>query len=715
MTVDELRAEEPGRPSGLDAVFRPKSVAVIGASREATAMSGRLFRNLVASFQGPVYPINPNAAEIAGVRAFPTIKDVPGDVDLAFVAVPSASVLAAIRQCVEKGVRGLVVITAGFSETDESGKQRQRELVESVRAAGLRMIGPNCFGVFNTDPTVQLHGTFAGGTTPHGNIGIASQSGALGIVIPEYLRHWKFGASMFASIGNKADVTENDLLRYWRDDSTTDVIVLYLESFADPREFRELAAEISPRKPIVVLKAARTQVGARAASSHTAALASPDRAADALFAQSGVLRVTALSELFDVSALLASQPLPRGRRVAVLTNAGGPGILCADALAARGLTLPEFSRELQAKLRSFLHPEVSVRNPIDLIATIAPTEFRRCLELVMASQEVDAVVTIYVPREPGTSPAVAQAVREVAASHGQELTSLAVFLQLDGIPEELRDETTTVPGFLFPEAAAGALAHCVDFAERRGRPCGTVPQMADMRADQIRGIVDAALKRLGPDGGWLGMEEVLALIAAGRFPLPRWRVVHTAEEATAVAREWQTPLAVKVISPTLLHKTDAGGVLLDIRGEAAARTAFAQVLQTASDARGVLLQEFVKPGHETLIGLTRDARFGHLVTFGLGGVLVELLDDVACRLHPLTDRDADEMLRSLRTAPILTGYRNRPGADTVALRETLLRVSQLATIVPEIAEMDLNPVIAYPSPQGVCVVDARIRLSQNNR
>lgn len=708
---DAFVVERP-MPSDLDAIFRPRSIAVIGASREETSMSGRLFRNLSASFRGPVFPINPKSDEIAGVRAFGSILDVPQSVDLAFIAVPSAFVLVAIQQCIEKGVRGLVVITAGFSETDGAGQQRQRELLELVRAAGIRMIGPNCFGVFNTDPDVSLHGTFAGESAPRGNFSVGSQSGALGIVIPGYLRQWKFGAAMFASIGNKADVSENDLLRYWRDDPATDVIVLYLESFADPREFRRVATETSRLKPIVVLKAARTQFGARAASSHTAALASPDRAAEALFAQSGVVRVDTLPELFDVTSLLASQPLPRGRRVAVLTNAGGPAILCADALSARGLTLPELSRELQAELRTFLRPETSVKNPIDLIASIDAAEFRRCLELVLKSGEVDAVITIYVPRELGTSPAVARAVHEATAAHGRELTSLAVFMQTEGVPAELRDDSLSVPGFLHAEAAAVALARSVDYAERRARPAGEIPVFDDLATGDCRRIVENALTRLGPSGGWMEPKEIQQLLAAARLPVARAAVVRSADESAAIVREWQSPVVVKVVSPTVLHKTEVGGVIVNVRGEAAVREAFQQVLNVTADAEGALIQEFIGEGHETLIGISCDPQFGHLITFGLGGVLVELLNDVACRLHPLTDRDADEMLGSLRTSPILTGYRRRPGADLAALREALLRVSALATVVPEIVEMDLNPVMALKPGCGLRIVDARVRLSK---
>lgn len=709
--MKDLHGEPDVAPCGLDAIFRPRSVAVIGAGREATSMSGRLFRNLLASFHGSVYPINPNATEICGERAFPTILEVPEPVDLAFIVVPARAAIAAIGQCLEKHVRGLVVITAGFSETDAAGQQRQRELLEIVRAAGVRMVGPNCFGVFNTDPAIGLQGTFGNGAIPSGNIGIASQSGALGIVIPEYLRHWGVGASMFASVGNKADVNENDLMSYWRDDPTTDVILLYLESFSDAREFRRIATEVTRHKPIVALKAGRTQAGARAASSHTAALASPDRAANALFAQTNVLRVETLPELFDVTTLLATQPLPRGRRVGILTNAGGPAILCADVLAANGLTLPEFSQGLQANLRSFLRPETSVRNPVDLIASIDVSEYRRCLELVMASGEVDALITIYVPREPGTSPAIARAVREVTASRGSQITSLAVFMQLEGAPAELHDGTVKVPSFLSPEAAAGALVQVSKYAERLAQPSGATPSFADIRRTECRDIVVKACQRLGAVGGWLEPEEAMSLLAAARLPIARWSFVNSADDAVAIAQSWQSPVALKVVSPSVLHKTDIGGVVLNVRGDAAIRDAFETVMRTASDARGVFLQEFVSEGQECLIGVTRDPQFSHLLTFGLGGVLVELLDDVVCRLHPLTDRDADEMLTTLRTSAVLSGYRGRPAADVAALREALLRLSALVSVVPEIVELDFNPIKALTPGHGIRVVDARIRVS----
>lgn len=699
---------------GLEPIFCPRSVALIGAGRDPTSMSGRLYRNLLAKFCGPVYAVNPKTSQIDSNRTFPTVLDIPGPVDLAIVAIPAKSALAAVRECIEKRVRGLVVITAGFSETGEAGQRFERELVETVRAAGIRMIGPNCFGVFNTDPSVGLEGTFAASAAPRGNVGICTQSGALGVVIPDYLRHWALGASTFASVGNKADVNENDMLEYWRDDPATGVILLYLESFHEPQEFRRLAGEVSQHKPIVALKSARSNAGTRAASSHTAALAAPDRSADALFRQSGVLRAESLQELFGVTALLANQPLPRGRSVAILTNAGGPAILCADALASGGLLIPEFTLELQIELRRRLRPEASVRNPVDLIGSIDAGEFRQCLELLMDCDEVDAVITIYVPREAGTSANIARAVREVTAQRKSAKTSLAVFMQSDGVPADLGDASSRTPVFEYPEAAAAALARVAVYAERqRKRRTGRVREFPDIDVDACREIVERAGTWAGPTGGWLPAPDVQRLLELLGLRLPRWIVAASADEAVAAVQEWQTHVVIKVISPSVLHKTDVGGVAANVAGEQAVRNAFRQVMSAAADANGALVQEFISGGCETFIGASHDPQFGHILAFGCGGTSVELLDDIACGLCPLTDVDADEMIHNLRMSPLLDGYRGQPAADVPALIEALLKISALLTIAPKIAELDLNPVKALRAGSGVCVLDARIRVARS--
>jgi acyl-CoA synthetase (NDP forming) len=684
---------------------------VIGASRDLISMSGRLYRNLRDRFRGPVYPINPRAATIDSAPAFASVLEVPEPVDLAFVAVPAVHVLDVVRQCVQKGVRGLVVISAGYSETGPAGQDRQRELRELVRAAGIPMVGPNCFGVINTDPDVALRGVFSPFEARRGNVAFGSQSGALGVAIPDLIRRWQLGLSSFVSLGNKADVGENDLLLHWEHDPATRVIVLYLESFQDPRGFLEHARRISRAKPILVLKAGRTGAGTRAASSHTAALASQDAAAEALFRQVGVIRAETLEELFDVAALLSSQPVPAGPRVAVLGNAGGPGVLCADICETSGLTLPVFSPRLQESLSAALPPEATVHNPIDLIATIDPKLYRASLGLLLNSDEIDAVITIFVPRESDTMPGVVRAIRQVADAVGASKPVLGVFMQTAFVPEAIAQPGVPIPTYLFPEAAARALARANWYGAWLRTPPGSCPRFPAIDARAARRLVASALERATADEGWLDPETVQHVLISFGLSVPRWTIAHSAEEAIAAAVRWEAPVVVKVIAPSALHKTELGGVRVDLRGEQQVREAYGRVVQAVADARGVLVQEYVPGGHEVFVGVNRDPAFGPLIGYGLGGTLVELAGDVAFRLHPLTDRDAAELIDSGRLARILRGYRGRPPADRAALADVLLRVSALVEALPEVAEMDLNPVLVLPASRGALVVDARIRIT----
>ncbi len=463
-----------GSQPALDAILRPRSVAVIGAGREPESMSGRLFRNLLATFNGPVYPVNPKAGSIESVQAYASVLDIPGPVDLAFIAVPSACALRVIEQCSRKGVRGLVVISAGFAEVGQNAGQQ--ELLLAIRASGMRMVGPNCVGVVNNDPAVQLNGTFSPVRPQPGNVGVCTQSGALGVVIPDYVRRSGIGASSLVSVGNKADLGENDCLEFWEHDPATDAVMLYLESFQDPIALLPAAQRIARRKPIVALKGGRTAAGARAAGSHTAALATPHAAAETLFRQSGMIRVDTLEELFEVTALIAAQPIPAGRRVAVLTNAGGPGVLCADVLESEGLCLPELSTELQGALRGIVGPVASVRNPIDLIASVDPHEYNRCLQQLLRSDEIDAVIVIYVPRTAGGGPAILQAVRETAAAEPTK-TVLTVFMQTGGLEDRPSEGRVAPPNFLFPEAAARALSKAVHYGQWLQTPAGRAPHL----------------------------------------------------------------------------------------------------------------------------------------------------------------------------------------------------------------------------------------------
>ena len=689
-------------------LFRPQTVAVVGASRDPNSIPGCLFANLHRSFSGAVYPVNPIASTIQGVHAYASVLEISGEIDLAFIAVPVEKVFEVACQCVEKAIPVLVVISAGFSEKGDLGAAREQELVRLTRPAGVRLLGPNCVGIFNTDPAAPLKGIFSQVVATPGNVALGAQSGAFGLVIPGALAELGVGISSFVSLGNKADITENDLLDYWQHDRATRCIALYLESFQEPRGFLQLTRQISRHKPVVVLKGARTPTGSRAASSHTAALTNPVVAAEALMAQTGVVRTDTIEEMYEAAALLANQPIPCGSRVAAISNAGGPAVLCADVLESGGLNVVEFSPELRAQLQQFLPQQVTPDNPLDLVASVDPQLYQHCLELILGSCEVDAAIAIFVPRAFGTAPAVARAVRTAAA--GSSKPVLAVFAQADPPLQELRNDDLCVPCYRFPEPAAMALVRAVRYGQWRERPAGRIRQVTGFPLDKIRRVLAAARESVDNRDGWLGPMEVQQVISTIGLPQPKAAVALTPDEAVQAARQYGGPVALKVISPTVLHKSDVGGVVLDVEGDLKVKKAFQRVSEAVTDARGVLVQQMVQEGEEVLIGTNRDPLFGPLVVFGLGGTLVELLESVAVRLAPMTDRDAEEAITAVRGRKLLDGYRGRPPADVAAIKEALLRVSAIAEALPELAEMDLNPIKVLPKGRGIRVVDARIRL-----
>lgn len=703
--------------SSLDPFFRPDSIAVIGASRDADSMGGMLFSNLIHSFNGDVYPVNPNTDLIAGRQTYSSLADIDGEIDLAYIAVPSRFVESAIDQCLAKPVRGIVLITAGFSEVDETGGARERRIHERVLAAGIRMFGPNCMGVLNTDPDANLNGTFSHFFPSPGNVAVATQSGALGYVCPDYIQQWNVGVSQFASLGNKVDTGENDLLKYWRDDPRTNVIQLYLESFQDPRQFRAIARQVSLDKPIVMLKSGRTRAGQRAAGSHTAALASPERAVAALAKQTGVIRCTDLRELFATTALLCHQPLPRGPRVAVVTNAGGPGILCVDALESRGLEIPTLSDSIQRQLREFLRPETTTTNPIDLIGSMNPHEYRRCLELLLGSTEFDAIVVIYVPRADDTSNAIAEAIHATAASQAEDTTVLAVFMESHAQSAVLQTGDYRIPCFEYPESAAVALSSALSLTTWRS----TRKEASEAKLFQphekppfnvpiIRRVLDDA-RNVG-QSDWLVADDIQRLLTACGLAVPESNVVRSVDAAVSFFEQIGAPVVLKVMAADILHKSDVGGVRLGLETAADVRAAFDDLTTRFSDYDGILVQRMVSPGCETIIGVSRDPQFGHLIGFGSGGTLVELVDDMAFRLAPLETCDLDEMIAETRASRLLTGFRGSEPSDVNALKNTLLRISALVSAFPEIAEIDLNPVIVHSGDSGVSVVDARICLDE---
>jgi acetyl coenzyme A synthetase (ADP forming)-like protein len=688
----------------------PDAVAVIGASRDPSTLGGQLFHNLlVTGFGGPVYPVNPKAEVVQSVLAFGTIEDVPGPVDLAFIVVPASYVLEAAEACGRKGVRALVVISSGFAEVGGEGVDLQHRLVEICRANGMRLIGPNCMGIVNTAPDVNLNGTFATIYPPAGRVGFLSQSGALGLAVMQHAAEIGLGLSSFVSVGNKADISGNDLLAYWDKDTGTDVMLLYLESFGNPRRFARLARDISSRKPIIVVKSGRSSAGQRAAASHTGALlASSDVTVDALFRQSGVIRTNTLGEMFDVATLLANQPVPKGDRVAIVTNAGGLGILCADTCEANGLKVNALSEETTAKLRAFLPGNASVANPVDMIASATAEDYGRAIRIVADDPEVDAMIVIYIPPQIQYAPeilrAIADAIHDVDGRIPIAMTSMT-----PDFGESVRTER--VPRFSFPEDAAIAMASACRYGRWRERPAGTIPAFEDIRSDEAYSVLAAALSR---GGGWLLDDEVARLLDCYGIPRARSEQAGTPEEAAEAAARVGTPVALKALGPAIVHKTELGAVRLGLETPEEVRTAAEEMGERIRGAgvevTGYLVQEMVRDGVEMLVGVAHDRLFGPVIACSAGGTAVELVRDVSVSITPITDVDADEMVRSLKTYPLLTGFRGAPPADVDALEEVLLRVSALVEAHPAIAEMDANPVMVLPEGDGARVVDARIRV-----
>ncbi len=712
--VAEGEAERRATAASLMPLFYPAAIAVIGASRNKASIGGRLFNNLINSdFTGPLYPVNPRTTVIRSIPSYKSVVDIPGPVDLAFIVVPSHVVLDAARECAAKGVKAICVISAGFSETGASGTAAERELLGIVRSAGMRMVGPNCMGLLNTDPAVSLDGQFGPIAPPRGNVAMSSQSGALGLAILDYATKLNIGISMFVSVGNKADVSGNDLLLFWEDDPNTDVILLYLESFGNPRRFSRIARRIGRSKPIVAVKSGRTTGGAKAASSHTGSLASLDVAVDALFSQAGVIRVATLEELFDVSALLANQPVPKGRRVGLVTNAGGPAILAVDALESQGLEVPHFSDQLQAHLRGFLSGDAAVSNPVDMIAAAGPAEYEMAIASLLASDEIDSLIALYIPASIEGVTETAVAIRTAAEAAAGDKTFLTVYMDSAGAPTELASELARFPAFSFPERAAQALGKAVGYAEWLAKPTGTQAAFDDVDPAAAAAAISGAFSEATDDEVWLEPAAVDSVLSAYGLRIPRATVVTSSDEAVRVAGEMRGTVVLKVVSPSALHKSDVGGVALNLSGSDAVRAAYDKVTGAVADPEGVLVQEYVSGGHEILIGMVEDPNFGPLIGFGLGGVFVELIGDVAFRIHPLTDLDAREMISQVKSARLLEGYRGEQPGDIEAVVETLLRISSLIEHHPEIVEMDLNPVKVAAPGEGVTVVDARIKVRRD--
>jgi acetyl coenzyme A synthetase (ADP forming)-like protein len=685
--------------ASLRAFFEPRTVAVVGASRRRGSIGGELFRNVLeADFVGAAYPINRDGTAVAGVRAYTTIADVPEAVDLAVICVPAASVLEAAEQALARGTRALVVISAGFAETGHEGAERQEQLLALVRSHGARMIGPNCLGISVAGS--RLNATFAGRAAAPGNIGFSSQSGALGLALLEAAVTRGLGLSAFVSIGNKADVSTNDLLEWWEEEDATEAILLYVESFGNPRRFGRLARRVARRKPILALKSGTSQSGQRAASSHTAALAGSEAAVDALFRQAGVIRASSLEELIDTATLFSSQPRLTGRAVGILTNAGGLGILCADACESVGLEVPSLGDETRAALQQVLPAEASVANPVDMLGGATAQSYAEALPHLLADSHVDAVIVLFVPAVSATADEVAAAVEETATAADAEKPTLAVVMSSEGVPRALRG-SSSVAAFAYPESAARALGRVAERADWLRRPLGAVPELEGIDRAAAHDIVERSLARY--EDAWLEPADTRALLTAYGVPVVGERTAASVEDALAAAHELGYPVVVKTAAPGA-HKTDTGGIALDLAGDEAVRAAVDRI------GVPVIVQPMVRDGAELLAGVVQDSVFGPLVAFGPGGVYAELIGEAAFRIAPLTDVDADELVTSGKAGRLVAGFRGAPAAGTGALTDLVHRLARLGEEHPAVAELDLNPVLALPDR---CVaVDARVRVRQ---
>ncbi len=695
------------QPGNLEALFAPKSIAVIGASNRQGSVGKAVFTNILLNeYAGTVYPVNPKDHSISGVRSYPTVQDLPESVDVAVVVVPAAVVPAVTEECGKKGVKGLIIISAGFKEVGQDGAALERQVISLAQKYSMRMVGPNCLGTINTDPEVRLNASFASQMPLEGSIAFASQSGALGEAVIDYATGEGIGFSKFVSLGNKADVNENDVLEYLRTDPKTKVILLYLEDIVDGRKFVDTVSKVTEEKPIIAVKAGVSPEGAKAASSHTGALAGSDEAYNAILKQSGVLRVESIIDLFDYARAFAKQPLPRGNRVAIITNGGGPGIMATDASVRYGLQISQFSEATKVKLRAGLPKEASVNNPIDLIGDAQSDRYELALQ-VLEDESVDCGLVLLTPQAMVDLKKVAETIASVGPRAGKTL--LASILGLTDITPAVDVlESHNIPHYTFPESAVRALAAMAEYQRWVTRPRTQIKHFKiDIRRAQevIANAKHAGLTNLPQD-------DALTILSAYGLPVIKTETASSKPEAIASAKRIGYPVAMKIISPDVVHKIDIGGVKLDLNSDQETSEAYDEILKNVKtrvpNARieGVLLQEYITGGTETIIGIHRDPKFGPLLMFGLGGIYVEAYRDVSFRLAPIRELSADNMITQIRGSKILQGFRGQPPADTKAIAECIERLSQLSIELPDVAELDVNPLVAFAS--GCKALDARI-------
>ena len=717
----KLKEEERDRVATIASIRHllcPKSVALIGASRYPGTIGNLMLRCILqGGYTGTVYPVNPNIGSVMSVKTYPSVLDVPDEVDLAVIAVPAKVVAKVADECGQKGVRTLIVISDGFREVGPEGAAREQELRDIALGHGMRVAGPNCMGILNTDPEISLNSTFSPVFPPPGNVAFLSQSGAMGLTILEYANNLNLGVSTFVSVGNRVDISPNDLLEYWEEDKATKVILLYLESFGNPRKFAQIAHRVSQKKPVVVVKGGSTAAGSKAAASHTGSMATSEISTEVLFKYAGIIHVNTTEELFDVASLLSNQPLPKGRRLAILTNGGGPGIIAADAAARHNLVLTPLSPETVTKLKTVIKRDIAINNPLDTTAGATAEEFHDILKVLASEKEIDAVLSIFIPPIVSNREASENAIRSIAPVFWkQQKPLLACFLGERGSTAKLGSEGHFVPCYPFPEEAVSALARAVDYAENCRKPVGEIPKFEGIQRGKAHRIIERAMKENSQRPFWLGATETYELLDCYGIRLAPMSIARTGNEAADQAARMGFPVVAKLVSATITHKTDVGGVVIGLKSKNEVKRAFDTIrgrinkLGRLDEMQGVMVQRMITGGIETIVGVTQDPSFGPLMMFGAGGIYAELMKDITIRLPPLTDLDAKEMIKSIKMAKLLEGYRDTPAGDTDAIQDLLLRLSTMVEDIHQISELDFNPVKVMPKGEGCWVVDARIML-----
>ncbi len=696
----------------LNKIMKPKSVAVIGASTKPKTIGSELMQRLRDyKFNGKIYPVNPKGGIIEGFQAYTSIEEVPGEVDLAVIVVNAKFVLDTIDQCHRKGVKGLCIITAGFKETGAEGAEMEKQLLAKVKEYGMRCVGPNCLGVLNTHPDVMMDATFAESLPIRGDIGFVSQSGALGGGILNILKDLNLGFSQFVSIGNQADINAETMLEYWENDDDVKQILLYMESIKNPQNFRKLATRITKKKPILALKSGRSAAGASAASSHTGSLAGADKAAAALLKQSGVIREFSLKNLFANAKAFSNCPIPKGNRVAIITNSGGPGIMATDAICEAGMKMAPITDETKAKLRSFLPSAASVKNPIDMIASAPIEHYMQTLETVIADENVDMIMVIYLPFLGLKDIDVAEALMKIKAQNPTK-PILGVFMTTNDFFTKISNMEVNMPFYMYAEEAAEALCRLDQQRQWMEKPAGKIP-CYDVDRNKVCDIIK---KSISEERDQLTTLESIDVLQAYGIRACKYGLATNIDEVVNLGNSIGYPVVMKMTSKTTSHKTDVGGVVVNIRSEEQLRNEYNALLKRLEEKglleglEGVIIQEMVKGSREMVCGIATDPQYGPMMMFGLGGVFVEVMKDVTFRIAPLTDEDAMDMITSVKAYKLLQGARGTTPANINQIQETLLRLSQLVNDFKFIDELDINPLLISEKTGEGIAVDGRIKV-----